>query len=203
MFHGLSLISTYTFTLAYVTIILRIAGYLVKEMLKVPNIYTELTGFIKGNSLDFERLKSLTNLEFAKKIQERYDDDFTWPYNTFFKVGEKKGTNSLGHPIHHIFVSVGNRSFSHHYMFDKNAPIYNEWKVIVNQEFFENVVRPFQNNISKVSNLSHVIGVEEAAELWNLSPSHIKTLCANNKIKAKRVGKTWIIDKDQPHPSIK
>lgn len=45
-----------------------------------------------------------------------------------------------------------------------------------------------------------VMGVDEASELWELSPGYIKNLCAKGKIKSKKIGKTWIIDKEQPNP---
>lgn len=51
--------------------------------------------------------------------------------------------------------------------------------------------------------LDRIIGVNEAAELWQLSPGTIKNYCARGRIKAKKVGKTWIIDKEQPNPSKK
>lgn len=49
--------------------------------------------------------------------------------------------------------------------------------------------------------LNNIIGVEEASQLWGLSPGYIKNLCAANKIKCKKIGKTWIIDKTQDNPS--
>lgn len=49
--------------------------------------------------------------------------------------------------------------------------------------------------------LENIIGVEEAAKLWGLSPGYIKNLCAEEKIKAKKIGKTWVIDKTQDNPS--
>jgi excisionase family DNA binding protein len=49
--------------------------------------------------------------------------------------------------------------------------------------------------------LENVIGVEEAAELWGLSAGYIKNLCADGKIKAKKIGKTWVIDKTQENPA--
>jgi excisionase family DNA binding protein len=45
------------------------------------------------------------------------------------------------------------------------------------------------------SNLCNVIGVHEAASLLNVSPGHVKNLCAQGKIVAKKIGKTWVIDK--------
>jgi Helix-turn-helix domain len=49
--------------------------------------------------------------------------------------------------------------------------------------------------------LENVIGVEEASKLWGLSPGYIKNLCASGKIDSKKIGKTWVINKNQPHPS--
>lgn len=49
--------------------------------------------------------------------------------------------------------------------------------------------------------LESVIGVEEAAELWGLSPGTVKNYCAEGRVFAKKIGKTWVIDKDQPNPS--
>jgi excisionase family DNA binding protein len=43
--------------------------------------------------------------------------------------------------------------------------------------------------------LENIIGVEEAAEILGLSPGYIKNLCARGKIEAKKVGKTWVLDK--------
>lgn len=48
--------------------------------------------------------------------------------------------------------------------------------------------------------LDKIMGVDEASELWGLSSGYIKNLCANNKIECKKIGKTWIISKEQPNP---
>jgi hypothetical protein len=48
--------------------------------------------------------------------------------------------------------------------------------------------------------LTDIIGVEEAARLWGLSPGYIKNLCAQGKLECKKIGKTWIIDINQPNP---
>ncbi|PEV76353.1 helix-turn-helix domain-containing protein [Bacillus cereus] len=45
------------------------------------------------------------------------------------------------------------------------------------------------------SNLYNVIGVNEAASILNVSPGHIKNMCAAGKIVAKKIGKTWVIDR--------
>jgi excisionase family DNA binding protein len=47
------------------------------------------------------------------------------------------------------------------------------------------------------------MGVEEASQLWGLSPGYIKNLCAEGKIEAKKIGKTWVIDKTQRNPKNK
>jgi hypothetical protein len=45
--------------------------------------------------------------------------------------------------------------------------------------------------------LNNAIGVEEAHSISGLSAGYIKNLCAAGKITAKKIGKTWIIDKEQ------
>ncbi|WP_078548662.1 helix-turn-helix domain-containing protein [Litchfieldia alkalitelluris] len=52
-----------------------------------------------------------------------------------------------------------------------------------------------------MNQLDNIIGVEEASKLWGLSSGYIKNLCASGKIQAKKIGKTWVILKDQPNPS--
>ncbi|MEH7521730.1 helix-turn-helix domain-containing protein [Bacillus sp. JJ1503] len=48
--------------------------------------------------------------------------------------------------------------------------------------------------------LENVIGVKEAAELWGLEASYIKNLCSQGKVKAKKIGNVWVIDKTQENP---
>jgi hypothetical protein len=50
------------------------------------------------------------------------------------------------------------------------------------------------------STLNQIMGVEEAAERWNLAPGYIKNLCNSNKVHAVKIGKTWVLDKNQPNP---
>ncbi|OTW84237.1 DNA-binding protein [Bacillus thuringiensis serovar cameroun] len=45
------------------------------------------------------------------------------------------------------------------------------------------------------SNLYNVIGVNEAASILNVSPGHVKNLCAEGKIVAKKIGKTWVTNR--------
>ncbi len=50
------------------------------------------------------------------------------------------------------------------------------------------------------SPLDFVFGAEEAAEEWPLSAGTIKNNCAEGKILAKKIGKTWVIDRTQTKP---
>lgn len=43
----------------------------------------------------------------------------------------------------------------------------------------------------------NTIGVHEVASILNVSPGHVKNLCAEGKIVAKKIGKTWVIDKSR------
>ncbi|MCC2361684.1 helix-turn-helix domain-containing protein [Bacillus cereus] len=47
------------------------------------------------------------------------------------------------------------------------------------------------------SNLYNVIGVNEAASILNVSPGYVKNLCTEGKIVAKKIGKTWVIDRSR------
>ena len=44
--------------------------------------------------------------------------------------------------------------------------------------------------------LENVVGVEEAAKILKLAPGTIKNQCAAGRIPAKKIGKTWLIDKN-------
>lgn len=52
----------------------------------------------------------------------------------------------------------------------------------------------------KMNLLEQIMGTEEAAKLWGLSQDHIKRLCREGKVKCIRIGKTWVLDKNQPNP---
>ncbi|MDZ5607038.1 helix-turn-helix domain-containing protein [Bacillus pseudomycoides] len=43
--------------------------------------------------------------------------------------------------------------------------------------------------------LNNVIGVHDVASIIKVSPGHVKNLCAQGKIVAKKIGNTWVIDK--------
>ncbi|MRH41532.1 hypothetical protein GH741_02445 [Aquibacillus halophilus] len=48
--------------------------------------------------------------------------------------------------------------------------------------------------------LQDIMGVEEASVLWDLSPGYIKNLCANDLVECKKIGGTWVLDKNQSSP---
>jgi Helix-turn-helix domain len=50
--------------------------------------------------------------------------------------------------------------------------------------------------------LDQIMGVDEASKLWGYSPGYIKNLCAEEKVEAKKIGKTWVISKNQNSPSM-
>lgn len=52
----------------------------------------------------------------------------------------------------------------------------------------------------KKSSIDQIMGVDEASERWGLAPGYIKNLCAKNAIQCKKIGKTWVLDKNQPNP---
>ncbi|MFB5678824.1 helix-turn-helix domain-containing protein [Paenibacillus terreus] len=48
--------------------------------------------------------------------------------------------------------------------------------------------------------LNNIMGTEEAAEKWGLAQDYIKRLCREGKVSATLIGKTWVLDKNQPNP---
>lgn len=51
--------------------------------------------------------------------------------------------------------------------------------------------------------LDKVIGVKEASKITGLAEGTIKNYCASGDIKAKKIGKTWVIDKIKLEESMK
>ncbi|MFB5562299.1 helix-turn-helix domain-containing protein [Bacillus cereus] len=71
------------------------------------------------------------------------------------------------------------------------------------KERIDEINKEIQTHNEVFNSLEMVMGVEEASERWRLSPGYIKNLCAEGKVLCKKIGKTWIIDKDQPLPNQK
>ena len=60
-----------------------------------------------------------------------------------------------------------------------------------------------KENGHKIDPLDQIMGVEEASQLWGLTPGHIKNLCNQGKIRARKIAKTWILNKNEPNPRQK
>lgn len=71
------------------------------------------------------------------------------------------------------------------------------------KERIDAINKEIQTHNAIFDSLDMVMGVEEASERWGLSSGYIKNLCAEGKVICKKIGKTWIIDKDQPVPHQK
>lgn len=53
-----------------------------------------------------------------------------------------------------------------------------------------------------MSILNDIVDVDEAAQMWGLSPYYVKKLCKLGKIESKQIRTTWVILKNQRHPKI-
>lgn len=51
-----------------------------------------------------------------------------------------------------------------------------------------------------MSILNDIVDVDEAAQMWGLSPYYVKKLCKLGKIESKQIRSTWVILKNQRHP---
>lgn len=48
--------------------------------------------------------------------------------------------------------------------------------------------------------LENIADIKQMSEIWGLSESRIKTMCQNGELKAKKLGTTWVVAKNQPNP---
>ncbi|MHA7582067.1 helix-turn-helix domain-containing protein [Paenibacillus vandeheii] len=55
-----------------------------------------------------------------------------------------------------------------------------------------------QRNMDDI--MSQLMQTDEAAELWGLSQGYIKNLCANGDVIAYKVGRAWLLLREQPNP---
>ena len=62
--------------------------------------------------------------------------------------------------------------------------------------------REWLYNLNKNA-VERVMGTDEASTLWGLSQQRIKVLCEEGKLESRRIGKHWIINKNQPNPKSK
>lgn len=61
-------------------------------------------------------------------------------------------------------------------------------------------LRQLLEDYNQENDLTNIMSCADAAELWELSPGYVKHLCQKGKLKARCIGKTWIINKNQPNP---
>ncbi|MED3803671.1 helix-turn-helix domain-containing protein [Lysinibacillus xylanilyticus] len=58
-----------------------------------------------------------------------------------------------------------------------------------------------KNNTSNLdSPLFKIMDTAEASELWGLSQPHIKLLCTKGEVICRKIGRVWLLEKDQPNP---
>lgn len=50
--------------------------------------------------------------------------------------------------------------------------------------------------------LDQIMSVAEAAEKWGMSQVNVKKLCQNGKVNARKIGRDWVLEKDQPNPAV-
>jgi hypothetical protein len=51
--------------------------------------------------------------------------------------------------------------------------------------------------------INRVMGTDEASALWGLSKQRIKVLCEEGKLEARKIGNSWIMNRNQPNPKMK
>lgn len=51
--------------------------------------------------------------------------------------------------------------------------------------------------------LNEIMSTEEASKLWGVHQDHVKRLCREGKVKCRKFGKTYILQKGQPKPGLK
>jgi len=55
----------------------------------------------------------------------------------------------------------------------------------------------------KQNAIENIMSVEEAAVAWGLAAGTVKNYCAQGKVQARKIGRDWAIEKNQPNPSQK
>lgn len=48
--------------------------------------------------------------------------------------------------------------------------------------------------------MNQLMSTEDASELWGLSQGYIKNLCNEGDVIAYKVGRSWLLLRDQPNP---
>jgi hypothetical protein len=51
--------------------------------------------------------------------------------------------------------------------------------------------------------LNEIMSTEEASKTWGVHQDHVKRLCREGKVICRKIGKTYILQKNQPKPGMK
>lgn len=51
--------------------------------------------------------------------------------------------------------------------------------------------------------LDEIMTTEEASKLWGVHQDHVKRLCREGKVKCRKFGKMYILQKNQPKPGMR
>jgi len=51
--------------------------------------------------------------------------------------------------------------------------------------------------------LNEIMSTEEASRLWGVHQDHVKRLCREGKVTCRKIGKTYVLEKNQPKPGAK
>ena len=56
---------------------------------------------------------------------------------------------------------------------------------------------PFRSDLDT---LDDIMSPEEAGTLWGCTGDHVRHLCQDGAILAKKIGKQWVVQRSQPNP---
>ena len=129
----------------------------------------------------------------------------TWKLETYHQEGlnvlYSVGGTDLSHYATSIskYLNIDNR--------DKANALIHELSIMSKLEFSKEI---FQIDIATIAFLIGIAGdlddfkykieVKEAAEMWDLTEQHVRRLCDEKKIRAKKISGKWAIDSRQPNP---
>ncbi len=98
-------------------------------------------------SVDEEKLKDIVkNDECSQAILDKFEKMNDDPHFNA-QVVEVNKVHRDGDEAQHYVISLGHFIYAHHYTY---VPESDRWHVtILNQDFFEDIVKPFQNTLKK------------------------------------------------------
>ncbi|MFS0841316.1 type I-C CRISPR-associated protein Cas8c/Csd1 [Paenibacillus sp. 1P03SA] len=135
-----------------------------------------------------ERLFERDKPNITSKYLERYRRS---PAKTFQKIHEElmEYAHKFGETEVHLMDMFG--------------------EILANMDIEQFTDEPLKDNYlhsyySQQNTLHNIMSVEEAAKLWGYeNPGSVKNLCSSGKIQASKIGRDWVIVRNQPNPRIK